>query len=249
MHTVLWTYLGWRRFPRELTGFEARRFFSFNASDRRELRVRYTRRLRLGAALQLGFVRLTGTTLDAFDYVPRAVLDLVGRQLELPAPQLATLRAIYRRERTLFAHQAWACERAGFRWPESADLEGLESSLVAFATITLDRARFARHAREYLYGRGCLIPRARDIEHRVRRAVLAVEQADVQRVEAVVETNLRASWVPRLLREIKPGPMTVLEWVRRPPKKRSPSTLRDEVAKFQTLRALWPPNERLNIGA
>ncbi|MGO9931907.1 MAG: DUF4158 domain-containing protein [Steroidobacteraceae bacterium] len=67
MHTVLWTYLGWRRFPRELTSFEARRFFSFNAKDRRELRVRYTRRLRLGAALQLGFVRLTGTTLDAFD--------------------------------------------------------------------------------------------------------------------------------------------------------------------------------------
>ncbi len=95
MHTVLWTYLGWRRFPRELTSFEARRFFSFNAKDRRELRVRYTRRLRLAAALQLGFVRLTGTTLDAFDYVPRSVLDLVGRQLELPAPQLATLRAMW----------------------------------------------------------------------------------------------------------------------------------------------------------
>jgi Domain of unknown function (DUF4158) len=90
MHTVLWTYLGWRRFPRELTSFEARRFFSFNAKDRHELRVRYTRRLRLAAALQLGFVRLTGTTLDAVDYVPRSVLDLVGRQLELPAPQLAS---------------------------------------------------------------------------------------------------------------------------------------------------------------
>jgi hypothetical protein len=50
MHTVLWTYLGWRRFPRGLTSVEARRSFSFSAKDRRELRVRYTRRLRLGAA-------------------------------------------------------------------------------------------------------------------------------------------------------------------------------------------------------
>jgi hypothetical protein len=121
MHSVLWTYLGWRKFPRELTSFEARRFFTFSATDRRELRVRYTRRLRLGAALQLGFVRLTGTTLDALDYVPRTVLDLLGRQLNLPAPQLATLRALYRRERTLFAHQSWACAHAGFRWPTAAD--------------------------------------------------------------------------------------------------------------------------------
>jgi hypothetical protein len=49
MDTFLWTYLGWRRFPLDLSAFEVRRFFSFNAKDRRELRVRYPVRLRLGA--------------------------------------------------------------------------------------------------------------------------------------------------------------------------------------------------------
>jgi TnpA family transposase len=249
MHTVLWTYLGWRRFPRELTSFEARRFFTFSASDRREIRVRYARRLRLGAAIQLGFVRLTGTTLDAFDYVPRAVLDLVGRQLELPAPQLATLRAIYRRERTLFAHQAWACAYAGFRWPAPADLEGLDASLIAFADVSVERPRLARHAREYLYSHGCLISRARDIDRRVRRAVLAVEATDVQRVEALADAQLRATWIPRLLREMEPGPLTVLEWLRRAPKKRSPTTLRDAVSKLHALRSLWPVTGRLTIPA
>jgi TnpA family transposase len=249
MHTVLWTYLGWRRFPRELTSFEARRFFSFSAKDRRELRVRYTRRLRLAAALQLGFVRLTGTTLDAFDYVPRSVLDLVGRQLELPAPQLATLRAMYRRERTLFAHQAWACAHAGFRWPDSTDIEELHTSLITFANVTIDRARLARHAREYLYDRGCLISRGREIERQVRRAVLELERTDVKRVEEVVPAELRDTWVRRLLREVNPGAMTVLEWIRRPPKKRSPATLSDEAAKLQRVRELWPPAERLDIAA
>ena len=249
MHSVLWTYLGWRKFPRELTSFEARRFFTFSAADRRELRVRYTKRLRLGAALQLGFVRLTGTTLDAVDYVPRAVLDLLGRQLGLPAPQLATLRALYRRERTLFAHQAWACAHAGFRWPSETDVQGLEEALLAFASVTLERERLARHAREYLYGRGCLIPRAREIGRWVRRAIAAVEQTDVQRLQQVVPADLWGSWLPRFLRVMHPGPTTVLEWLRRAPKKRAPQTLREEVRKLATLRGLWPATDRLGIPA
>lgn len=64
MRTLLWSYLGARRFPRDMSAFELRHFFSFSIADRRELRVRYPRRPRLGAALQLGFVRMTGTTLD-----------------------------------------------------------------------------------------------------------------------------------------------------------------------------------------
>src|ERR1700722_9988553 len=156
---------------------------------------------------------------------------------------------MYRRERTLFAHQAWACAHAGFRWPESADTEGLHSSLITFANVTIDRARLARHAREYLYGRGCLISRSREIEHQVRCAVLAIERADVKRVEEVVPAELRGSWIRRLLREVDSGAMSVLEWIRRPPKKRSPSTLSDEAAKFQRVRDLWPPAARLDIPA
>jgi hypothetical protein len=42
---------------------------------------RFHSRSRLGAALHLGFVRMTGRTLGAFDYVPRTVLDHGGHQL------------------------------------------------------------------------------------------------------------------------------------------------------------------------
>ena len=62
----------------------------------------------------------------------------------------------------------------------------------------------------------------------------AVEQIGVKQVEEVVPGKLRDSWVSRLLSEVDPGPMTVLEWIRRPPKKRSPSTLSDAATK--------PPN-------
>ena len=46
MRTLLWSYPGWRRFPRELNVFEVSRFFSFSPEDRRALRRRFRRRAR-----------------------------------------------------------------------------------------------------------------------------------------------------------------------------------------------------------
>ena len=51
MRTLLWSYLGWHRFPRELSLFEVRRFFSLSLPDRHVLRRRFRSRARLGAAV------------------------------------------------------------------------------------------------------------------------------------------------------------------------------------------------------
>src|SRR5260370_1225805 len=74
---------------------------------------------------------------------------------------------------------------------------------------TLDRHRLARAAREALFARGCLIPRGRDIGDWVRRAIQRVEFADRQRLDAAVAASVRDAWLPRLMREVIPGPMTV----------------------------------------
>ena len=96
MRTLLLSFLGWRRFPRELNASEVRRFFSLTPADRQVLRRRFRSRVRLGASIRLGFVRMTGTMLDTFDHVPRAVLAHAGQQLAVLAPELTTLRALYR---------------------------------------------------------------------------------------------------------------------------------------------------------
>jgi Domain of unknown function (DUF4158) len=62
MRSLLWSYLGSRRFPRDMSTFEMRRFFTMPSDDRLVLRRQFRSRSRLGAALQLGFVRMTGTT-------------------------------------------------------------------------------------------------------------------------------------------------------------------------------------------
>jgi TnpA family transposase len=136
-----------------MSTFEVRHFSTLSSDDRHVLRRRFHSRSRLGAALQLGFVRMTGTTLDAFDYVPRAVLEHLGHQLGMSAPELTTLRALYRRQMTLFLRQRWACEYAGFHRHDASDVTHVIGTLLSDSTVTLDRHRLARQTREVLFAR------------------------------------------------------------------------------------------------
>jgi hypothetical protein len=89
-------YLGWRYFPAELSEFEISRFFTFEPEVHRAIRSRYKDTLRLGVALQLGFLTMCGRTLHAFQRVPAELLKHLGEQMEIPAPDIATLRALYK---------------------------------------------------------------------------------------------------------------------------------------------------------
>jgi hypothetical protein len=134
------------------------------------------------------------------------------------------------------------------RWPEVADLTAVIETLVSDSAGTLDRHRLARAAREALFARGCLIPRGRDIDDWVRRrAIQRVEFADRQRLDAAVAASVCDAWLPRLMREVTPGAMTVLEWLRRPLRKRSTKTLQEELAKLHAVIGLSPPTEQLGI--
>ncbi len=76
---------------------------------------------RLGVALQVGYLRMKGLPLNSVQRISPAILAFVGRVLDQPAPQLASIRALYRRRRTLFEHQAAAQEILGLRaMPERA---------------------------------------------------------------------------------------------------------------------------------
>jgi hypothetical protein len=60
-------------------------------------------------ALQIGFLRMSGRLLDAFRIVPANLWRHLGVQFAVEAPDLASLRALYRRGNTLFEHQQLAC--------------------------------------------------------------------------------------------------------------------------------------------
>jgi hypothetical protein len=76
-------YLGWTRLPAEVSEFEITHFFSLRAEERSAVLSRYRDSLRLGAALQIGFLKMCGRPLDAIQRVPPDLLKHLGEQLEV----------------------------------------------------------------------------------------------------------------------------------------------------------------------
>lgn len=105
MDAPLRQYLGWERFPDALTEPEIAHFFSPSEDERRTVDRRRRPLNRLGVALQIGFLRLTGTSLNSVEMIPPLVLAHLGVELGIAPPRLASIRALYRRRRTLFEHQ------------------------------------------------------------------------------------------------------------------------------------------------
>jgi len=81
MHEWQLAYLSRHTFPAELSDFELRQTLTFDAQKREDIRRAFRSRLPIGAALQLGFLRLTGTTLNSIECVPSAVLPHLGSHL------------------------------------------------------------------------------------------------------------------------------------------------------------------------
>jgi len=53
-------------------------------------------------ALQIGFLRMSGRMLDAVRIVPPTLWRHLGEHLGVTAPDLASLKAMYQRPKTLF---------------------------------------------------------------------------------------------------------------------------------------------------
>jgi|SRR5450631_2740740 hypothetical protein len=103
------TYIGRNDFPQSLPDFLLRQCFTLNARDRRAIRKTFRSRQWIGAALQLGFLGMTGTTLRSLEYVPAAVLQVLvhlgilgrirlagGQNTERPRSANALFQAVFR---------------------------------------------------------------------------------------------------------------------------------------------------------
>src|SRR3546814_1938269 len=90
-------------------------FFSPSEAELQVVRTHRRALNRLGVALQIGFLRLTGTALNSFEIIPGQVLAHLGIVLDIEVPQLTSIRALYRRRRTLFEHQDSAKRALGLR--------------------------------------------------------------------------------------------------------------------------------------
>ena len=93
-------YFGHEQFPASLTDLEIERFFTPSPVERKAVLQRRAPASRIAFALQLGFLKMTGRTLNSVELVPPAVLAHLGAVCGREPPRIASIRAFYRRRRT-----------------------------------------------------------------------------------------------------------------------------------------------------
>ena len=233
-----WQYpfLGLTHIPATLSPFEIRWFFTLSETELAAVCSRHRPLSQLGIALQLGFLRMTGRLLNDVKLLPGALLEHLGGQLQIEVPALASIRALYRRKRTLYEHQVLAVDLLGFhKLPEKAR-PWLAKHLREEAASLMSADELVLAARRWLYAHHYFIPNERVILDLARESLALSEDQLLAEVEAKVPPAVRARWLASLL---MPHPhaagISVLEWLQEPPRKHSPRHFTETLEKIRLL--------------
>lgn len=231
------SFLGLKRLPRELTDFEIEACFTFTLAERALIEGRRRPELKLGLALQIGFLRMSGRLLDAVRMVPAALWRHLGSQFSIAAPDLASLRAMYRRAPTLIEHQQLACEALEFHWLSDAQRHALMRALRQELTRTRDRERLLVFARRWLYEHRLIIVHERSLRSMIAGAIRQHEAALAKRIHAVVERDRIEQWQKALLR-LRDAGVSNQSWLWAAPAKHSSRQIDELLERIEKLYEL-----------
>lgn len=232
-------YLGLTAFPADLTTFELDYFFTFKADEIKALKSRYKPLLRIGAAIQLGFLKMTGCSVSAFKIVPRKLLNHLGQQLGEPAPSIASLRSLYKkRNRTLYEHQTWAIGLLSLSEMSERQERMLYARMREVARSSASLDMLVQFAREWLYDRRLLLPADRRLRDIARRAMFGIEDELFNAIQTEIPQNVRDRWLRELSSEPSRGGRATVHWLDQGPKRGVNKGLGDEFRKLDYLREL-----------
>lgn len=231
-------FVGLSELPRSLTQADVDEAFQLSQADIEEVRAKF-KAARLGAALQLVLIRATGRAPDRLTGIPRALLKSLCSALNLSETAIASLKTLYAREATRFAHQRWARERSGLTPADPSIMEALRQSLHALAGTAASVDELIRQGELWLYDRKHLLPGDRVLRDCARVAFATAEARVLTNVRTEIEpAQLRGAMAAVFSKRKGRGGGTVLEWLRTAPGKHSPTTLGDIVTKVNFLKSL-----------
>jgi TnpA family transposase len=191
----------------------------------------------LGVALQIGFLRLTGALLNSVEMIPPPILAHLGTELGIAPPRLASIRALYRRRRTLFEHQNAAKRVLGLNNLTEHGERALNGFLRREASDKFLVDELEQAARVWLGDHQYIqLPK-----RRLRSAASAARRhldADLlTNAVAAVGMEQTKAW-PLELSETMESGKTRLEWLRDSPASRKTKGLADHIAKIDFLNKL-----------
>ena len=118
---------------------------------------------------------MSGRLLHAFRVVPVALWRHLSDELGMDAPEVASLRTLYGREKTLFDHQQVACTVLGFRWMSEHQRRSLVRELRDEVARCADRDQLLVRSRQWLYRNQLVILRERAIRTLMAAALAQLE--------------------------------------------------------------------------
>ena len=241
-------YLGLTTFPATLAVAEIDELFMLDDDIARMVGARRTPLTRLGLVLQIGFLRLTGRSLNSVQVIPPAVLTRAGQAADISAPQLASIRSIYRRRMTLYQHQQAAMAALAFRDYGNASERALTGHLRRMATQSFDSAALTRQAMIWLFEHRWVLPGQSRIEDRVAAAQAYVTRSIRAELMQTVGGQCVQRWVQDLsaVHDEQTGE-TLFEWLRKPTTGTSQINIAEAAQRLDALRNLGA--DRLSLGA
>lgn len=242
-------YLGIRSIPPELNEFELNTFFTFSQKERQIIDGRRQGVYRLAMALHLGFLRMSGRTLDAYKQIPRQLWMHLGTQLGVDAPDISTLRALYdERPRTLIDHQQLAYQTLGFETMRENQRRYVVRWIKELLTGRPDTSSLLAQVKKWLYEHTILIPHDRELKRLIVSAVNGHEAA----LETALIDDLGAEAIDNWAQQL-PQPDdehgSLQHWLWAVPLRHSTVQMKELFAKLDRLTSLkvirpWP--ERVN---
>jgi Domain of unknown function (DUF4158) len=181
---------------------------------------------------------MSGRPLSAVRMVPANLLQHLGTQLAIEVvPDLASLRALYRRGRTLYDHQALACKLLGFTRMSEYQRRHLVRALRDEVQRTADRERLMVHARRWLYEHRLLIPHDRRLREMITAAATQLERELGNMIQSSVDTEMLARWRTALTGPHRSG-QTLQSWLWAAPAKHSVRQIAEVLERIQCLYSL-----------
>ncbi len=231
-------FLGATIFPKTLSSVEFRAFFTFSDDELAAMRKRFRTNLRTAGALHLGFLKMTGNLLEETHVIPSKLLRHISTQLGLPALTIASLKAIYKRPKTLNEHQRWAMKTLGFTRATTEQEPGLLLFLCQEARYAAGVDALVDRAKEWLYQRRYLTLADRMIRDVARRAMAESEETLFQLFRQQVPSAKFRRIENAVLRTHATAKCSVLEWLQQPPRRKSINALRERIERIEFLKGI-----------
>lgn len=232
-------FVGSKELPKSLSDFDVEQSFKLSSEDIAAILERFRTDGRLGAGLQLVVLRATGRPLDRATYIPRALLKSLCQALGLSETAIGSLKTIYERRSTLYEHQKWARGWAGISDMDDAVLAELAMSLDELTKTASSVDDLVQSAEHWLFDHRYLLPADRILRDLSRRAFAQTEASAIVGIKKDIPAPTRKRMVSAVFsaRRGRSGG-TILEWLKTPPGKHSPTTIAEVAEKIAYLKSL-----------